>query len=209
MRYLLSTFFPLLLLLSAFQSPQDSLRQHSEAADAYRRAGNLAAAEREYTAVLAEGYAKLGKVYSAEENYQQAISALESAISYQPDSQEALIDLAIAYFDAEQYEKALKPLGTAIGNNPRSAGAHHMLGKSYFMLGDFGKSTAELKTALELTPKDYDVAYTSGLGLSEATSVRFSAADLLSAWSNSLATERSSASSLGTDIAKQVFGGGY
>lgn len=163
MRFLPSTFLPLLLLLSVFQSPQDSLRQHSEAADAQRRAGNLAAAEREYTAVLAEGYGKLGKVYSAEKNYKQAISALESATSYQPDSHEVLIDLAIAYFDAEQYEKALKPLGTAIGNNPRSAGAHHMLGKSYFMLGDFGKSTVELKTALELTPKDYDVAYTLGL----------------------------------------------
>ena len=92
MRYLPSTFLPLLLLLTVFQSPQDSLRQHSEAADAQRRAGNLAAAEREYTAVLAEGYAKLGKVYSAEKNYQQARSALESAISYQPDSQVALID---------------------------------------------------------------------------------------------------------------------
>ena len=143
MRYLLS-FFPLLLLLSVFQSPQDSLRQHSEAADAQRRAGNLAAAEREYTAVLAEGYGKLGKVYSAEKKYQQAISVLESATLYRPDSQEALIDLAIAYFDAEQYEKALKPLVRALSNNPQSAGAHHMLGKTYFMLGDFGRSTAEL-----------------------------------------------------------------
>jgi tetratricopeptide (TPR) repeat protein len=161
-RYLLS-FFPLLLLLSVFQSPQDSLRQHSEAADAQRRAGNLAAAEREYTAVLAEGYGKLGKVYSAEKKYQQAISVLESATLYRPDSQEALIDLAIAYFDAEQYEKALKPLGRALSNNPQSAGAHHMLGKTYFMLGDFARSTAELQTALKITPNDYDVAYTLGL----------------------------------------------
>jgi len=162
-RYLPSTFFPLLLLLSVFQSPQDSLRQHSEAADAQRRAGNLAAAEREYTALLAEGYGKLGKVYSAEKNYQQAISALESAIGYQPDSQEVLIDLAIAYFDAEQFEKALKPLGKVLSDNPQSAGAHHMLGKTYFMLGDFARSTAELQTALKITPKDYDVAYTLAL----------------------------------------------
>ena len=162
MRYLLS-FFPLLLLLSVFQSPQDSLRQHSEAAEAQRRSGNLAAAEREYTAVLAEGYGKLGKVYSAEKKYEQAIGVLQSATLYRPDSQEALIDLAIAYFDAEQYEKALEPLRRVLGTNPQNAGAHHMLGKSYFMLGDFGKSTLELQTALKITPKDYDIAYTLGL----------------------------------------------
>jgi tetratricopeptide (TPR) repeat protein len=162
-RYLPSTLFPLLLLVSVFQSPQDSLRQHSEAAEAQRRAGNLAAAESEYTAVLAEGYGKLGKVYSAEKKYQQAITVLESATLYRPDSQEALIDLAIAHFDAGQYEKALEPLRKALNLNPQSAGAHHMLGKSYFMLGDFGNSTTELQTALKITPNDYDIAYTLGL----------------------------------------------
>src|SRR5258707_6652019 len=162
-KYLPSTFFPLLLLLLVFQSPQDVLRQHSEAAEAQRRAGNFVEAEKEYRAVLAAGYGQLGKVYSAEKNYQQAIATLEFATLYRPDSQEVLIDLAIAYFDAEQYEKALEPLGKALSANPQSAGAHHMLGKSYFMLGDFAKSTAELQTALKITPDDYDIAYTLGL----------------------------------------------
>ncbi|MDX6574710.1 MAG: hypothetical protein QOE96_663 [Blastocatellia bacterium] len=163
MKYLPSTFLPLLLLVFGFQSPQDALRQHSEAAEAQRRAGNSVAAEKEYTAVLAEGYGKLGKVYLAEKKYQQAISTLESAVLYRSDSQEALIDLAIAQFDAEQYQKALEPLGKALTVNPRSAGAHHMMGKSYFMLGDFVKSATELQTALKITPNDYDIAYTLGL----------------------------------------------
>jgi tetratricopeptide (TPR) repeat protein len=154
---------PLFLLVFVFQSPQDVLRQHSETAQAQRRAGNLAAAEKEYTAVLAEAYARLGKVYSAEKKYQQAVTTLEFASLYRPDSQEVLIDLAIAYFDAEQYEKALVPLGKALSVNPQSAGAHHMLGKTYFMLGDFIKSAAELQTALKITPNDYDIAYTLGL----------------------------------------------
>jgi tetratricopeptide (TPR) repeat protein len=162
-KYFPSTFSPLLVLLLVFQSPQDVLRQHSEAAEAQRRAGNLVAAEKEYRAVLAAGYGQLGKVYSAEKNYQQAITTLESATLYQPDSQEVLIDLAIAYFDAEQYEKALDPLGKALSANPQSAAAHHMLGKSNFMLGDFVKSAAELQAALKITPNDYDIAYTLGL----------------------------------------------
>lgn len=163
MGYVSSTLVPLFLLLFVFQSPQDSLRKHSEAADALRRAGKLAAAEEEYKAVLGEGYGKLGKVYSAEKKYQAAISALESAALYTPESQEVLIDLAIACFDAEQYEKALKPLALALNSNPQSANAHHMLGKTYFMLGDFDKSVAELQSALKVTPNDKDIAYTLGL----------------------------------------------
>ncbi|MDX6303181.1 MAG: hypothetical protein QOI77_150 [Blastocatellia bacterium] len=163
MKYLASTFLPLLLLVFVFQSPQDGLRRHSEAAEAQRRAGNSVLAEKEYTAVLAEGYGKLGKIYAAEKKYQQAISSLESAILYQPDSQEVLIDLAIAQFDAEQYEKALKPLTKALSMNAQNAGAHQMLGKSYFMLGDFPKSESELEAALKITPKDYDISYTLSL----------------------------------------------
>ncbi|MGA9995888.1 MAG: tetratricopeptide repeat protein [Pyrinomonadaceae bacterium] len=161
--YLRSTFLPLLVLLVAFQTPQDSLRQHYEAAEAHRRAGNFAAAEIEYTAILAEGYGKLGKIYSAQKNYQQAIPALESAALYRPDSQEVLIDLAIAYFDAEQYKKALEPLNRALSLNPQSTGAHHLLGKTYFMLGENVKATSELETALKLAPADYDIAYTLSL----------------------------------------------
>ncbi len=163
MGHLPSTLFPFLLLVFVFQSPQDAVRHHFEAAEAQRRAGNSVVAEKEYAAVLAEAYGQLGKVYAAEKKYQQAIDALTSASLYRPESQEVLIDLAIAYFDAEQYEKALEPLAKALRLNPQSAGAHHMLGKSYFMLGDFDKSAAELQTALKITPKDNDIAYTLGL----------------------------------------------
>jgi tetratricopeptide (TPR) repeat protein len=161
-KYLPSTFLPLLLVLG-FQTPQDALRQHSEAAEAQRRAGNFVVAEKEYTAVLAEGYGQLGKVFAAEKHYPPAIDAFESSVGYRPDSLAVLIDLAIAHFDAEQYEKALPPLAKALSLDPRSAGAHHMLGKSYFMLGDFTKSAAELQLALQISPGDTDVAYTLGL----------------------------------------------
>ncbi len=161
--YLRSIFLPLLFLLIVFQSPQDSLRQHYEAAEAQRKTGNLAAAETEYTALLAEVYGKLGKIYLAQKQYKAAVTALESAVSYNPHSQEVLIDLAIAYFDSAQFQKAFEPLTKALEINPGSVGAHHMLGKTYFMLGNFAKSTMELETALKLAPEDKDIAYTLGL----------------------------------------------
>ena len=163
MWYSPSTLVSLLFLFFVFQSPQDSLRQHSEAAEAQRRAGNSVQAEKEYRDVLAEAYGKLGKIYSVEKKYPEAIPVLESATLYQPDSQAALVDLAIAYFDAEQYQKALAPLNKALTINGQTSGVHQMLGKSYFMLGDFAKSASELQAALKITPNDYDVAYTLGL----------------------------------------------
>jgi tetratricopeptide (TPR) repeat protein len=158
-----SSFVCLLLLVLAFQSPRDTVRQHYETAEAQRRAGNLAAAETEYAAILAEGYVKLGKVYSAQKEYKNAITALEAASVYRPDAEDVLVDLAIAYFNSEQFDKALVPLNKARLGNPQNAGAHHMMGKSYFMLGELRKSAEELRAALKLKPNDYDVSYTLGL----------------------------------------------
>jgi pentatricopeptide repeat protein len=163
MMYLRSAFFPLLVLLVVFQSPQDSIRQHYQAAEAHRLAGNLAGAEFEFTAILAEAYGRLGKIYSARKQYQEAITVLEFASGRAPDSQEVLIDLAIAYFDAGQYQKAFAPARKVLALNPESVGGHHMLGKSHFMLGDFPTAITELEAALRLAPNDHDVAYTLGL----------------------------------------------
>ncbi|HEX8492526.1 MAG TPA: tetratricopeptide repeat protein [Pyrinomonadaceae bacterium] len=161
--YLGSTLLPLLSLLLAFQSPQDTLRKHYEAAEAHRRAGNLAAAETEYKAILAEGYSKLGRIFSAQKKYQESAAALEAAALSGADSPEMLVDLSIAYFDLKQYEKALGSARKAVARDSRSASAHHMLGKSLFMLGKFAEATTELETALKLNTSDFDVAYTLGL----------------------------------------------
>src|SRR6266540_908604 len=140
--YLRSALLPLLFLLAVSQSPQDSVRQHYEAAEAQRRAGNLTAAETQFAAILAEGYARLGKIYLAEKDYKEALKALEAAAIYQPDSDSVLKALAI---------------------NPQSAGAHHMAGQTHFMLGEFEQARAELEIARKLAPNDYDVAYILGL----------------------------------------------
>jgi tetratricopeptide (TPR) repeat protein len=161
--YLRTTLLPALLLLFFFQTPQSTIRRHYEAAEAARRAGNAAAAEAEYDAVLAEGYARLGKIYSAEKRYPEAVEALEAASRYAPDSPDTLVALSIAYFDAGLYSQALDSAARAAARDPQSAGARHMAGKSYFMLGQFPKSVAELEAALKLSPGDYDVEYTLGL----------------------------------------------
>src|SRR5882672_6361167 len=113
-----SRFLSLLLLPLVFQSPQDRLKQHYEAAEAQVRAGNFAEAETEYTAILAEGYRAVGRVYSAEQKHKQAIAVVEAAALYQSASEDTLSDLAITYFEAGLFDKALQPLQRAIAINP-------------------------------------------------------------------------------------------
>ncbi len=157
------TIISCVLFIAVNQAPQDAIRQHYQAAEAARNAGNLEAAEAEYSAILAEGYQRLGKIYSTQFDHLQAIRAMQTAAKYRPDSPQALLDLAIAYFGARQYEKALVPAGRALVIAPEDAGVHQMLGKIYFMLGDLTKSISELESAAKLAPNDVDVVYTLGI----------------------------------------------
>ncbi len=151
------------LFLFVWQSPQDIIRQHYESAEAQRLAGNLTAAESEYTAILAEGYERLGEVFLAGEDYKRALTVLELAARYRPNSPSVQIDLAIAHFGVGQYDKALETSRKALVLEPDNAGAHQMLGKTYFMMGDLAKSIGELEAAARLAPKDVDVIYTLGI----------------------------------------------
>ena len=155
-----SKFLSLLLLSLVFQSPQDKLKQHYEAAEAQARAGNFAEAETEYTAILAEEYRAVGRIYSAQQKHKQAIAAVEAAALYQPASDETLSDLAITYFEAGLFDRALEPLHKAIALNPQNPSAHSMLGKTHFALREYEKAAAELKAALEFGSNDFDTSFT-------------------------------------------------
>ncbi len=149
------------LPIFAFQA--DLFRKHYEAANAYHRAGNYAAAEAEFKVILGEAYERLGKIYLAQNNYEASVSAFESARAMRPNTAGGLVDLAIAYFHVGQYPKGIEPLQRAIAANAQNAIAHHMLGKTHFMMGEFDKAARELQEALRLTPGDYDAEYTLGL----------------------------------------------
>ncbi len=155
-----SRFLSLLLLPLVFQSPQDRLLQHYESAEALARAGNPVAAETEYTAILAEGYRAVGRIYSARQKHKQAIAAFEAAALYQPTSEEILLDLALTYYEAGLFDKALQPLQKAIALNAQNPSAHSMLGKTYFSLREYEKAAAELKAALDFGSDDFDTSFT-------------------------------------------------
>src|SRR5262245_7108230 len=120
----------LALLLSVFFVPPqgDLFRTHYEAANAYHRAGNYKAAEAEFKVILAEAYKRLGKIYSAQGNYQASINAFETSLATPLDANDSLIDLSIAYFHAGQYSKGIDRLQRVIATDAQNPIAHHMLG---------------------------------------------------------------------------------
>src|ERR1051325_12136588 len=92
-------------LLSTFLFPPqaDLFRKHYEAANAYHRAGNYAAAEAECKVILAEAYERLGRVYSAQNNYQASVGAFESARAMRPAATDGLVEVSIAFFPSGAY----------------------------------------------------------------------------------------------------------
>ena len=150
----------LVLFWNPFQSPQEQFRQRFENAEAQRVAGKLDKAESEYNSIIADGYHKLGRTYSAQGNHSAAASALAAAVTHRSNFPDALVDLSIALFNSGQFKEALLRADSAVTSNPKNAAAYHMRGKCYFMLNEFDKSANDLQTALQLKPKDYDVAYT-------------------------------------------------
>ena len=154
---------PALFLWILFQSPAEQFRQRFETAEAQRLAGHSDKAESEYVSILADGYHKLGRTYSAQGNHRAAATALESAVTQRPNFPEALVDLSIALFNTGQFKQALARADSVVVLNPQNAAAYHMRGKCYFMLNEFEKAATDLQRALQLTPRDYDVAYTLAL----------------------------------------------
>ncbi len=152
-------------LLSIFLIPPqgDLFRKHYEAANTYHRAGNYEAAEAEFKVILGEAYNQLGKIYSAQGNYQASVNAFETARAVGPPRNDLLIDLSIAYFHIGEYSKGIEPLQRVVATDTNNPIAHHMLGKTWFMMGEFEKSARELQETLKVSPGDYDAEYTLGL----------------------------------------------
>src|SRR5215475_1598739 len=110
----LSLMFPLAALSFAPPFFQDTIKQHYEAAEAHKRAGNLAGAEAEFAAILAEGYGKLGKIYLAQQQYEKASEPLRRALARNPESAAARHMLGKTHFMRGEFDKAAAELEMAL-----------------------------------------------------------------------------------------------
>ncbi len=101
----------------------------------------------DYARALAEGEAllKRGK-------YKLAVASLKKAVSLNPESVPALLELGDAFLEADQPKNALKPLEKAARLDPRSGRAQLLLGTAWQSLGKNQDATKAYKRYLELEP---------------------------------------------------------
>jgi Flp pilus assembly protein TadD len=88
----------------------------------------------------------------AEEDYEQAIEALEKVVEGDPQLAAAQINLGIAYSRIGKLDDAESSLLAALEANPRHPVAHNELAMVYRRMGRFAEARASYEAALELHP---------------------------------------------------------
>lgn len=152
-----------LLIPHALQSPQETVRRHHEAAQAHVSAGNLAAAEAEYGAILAAGYGWLGRTYFALADYDRAAAELEQAWALAPSDFDTAFTLAIAYLERRRVPEAKRVFERIVqqfGDRPQ---VRVVVGRAYREAGLLADAIEEFRRAAALDPAFPRVHFNLGL----------------------------------------------
>ena len=104
--------------------------------------------------LLVDAYNSYGVELAQAGKFDDAITALRSATSYDDRNASARLNLATALFDAGRLDEALDQAGRALALNRASADAHHLVGKLLALRGRLDESIASLETAVQLRPED-------------------------------------------------------
>jgi len=142
--------------LRRYQSSKDS-RFLTEARQSCRRAIEL-------NRDLFDVHLTMALIQSTAGEYQDAIISLESALKVQPESADALRELANTYGVAGRQDEAEASFKRLIRLRPDDWSAYKDLGVFYNSLGRIDEAVANFKRVVDLTPDNY-VAYRNLGGL--------------------------------------------
>jgi len=109
----------------------------------------------------AEAYYNLGTAYMAAGDYTQAITALNTALSYRTRYKEAQYALGLALKAAGNSEQAIQAFQVELQWDVDNYDVHHSLAETYRSLGNLDKAIAEYEALLKLKPRS--VSYALGL----------------------------------------------
>src|SRR5260370_1382362 len=124
-----STFLSLLLLSLVFQSPQDKLKQHYEAAEAQARAAHFALRE-----------------------YEKAAAELKAALEFGSNDFDTSFTLAIAYLQQRQFTDARRVFDWMLQNLGDQPELHVVIGRAFRVAGRLPEAIDEFKIAIALNP---------------------------------------------------------
>jgi len=106
---------------------------------------------------------KLGNMWSASRQHEQAVAEYEHALRIDPDYAEAHNNLGVLFLNQNEPEAAAVHFRRALQSNPNHALAHMNLGIALASGPDPGQAIASFKQAVRLAPRNPDVYLNLGL----------------------------------------------
>ncbi len=94
------------------------------------------------------------RMLGAENRWDEAITALERAIRFDPQSEYLQLILSRAYLHRRQPEQAVAILKTLLRKNPESVTGHELLGDAFRMQQNYSLAVDHFRRALELEPEN-------------------------------------------------------
>ncbi|MGA2740257.1 MAG: tetratricopeptide repeat protein [Bryobacteraceae bacterium] len=142
-------------ILTADQPPDT--RQIFERGQHSMDAGDLAAAEKDFRAVLAAepenvgAHGNLAVVYMRRKEWSAALSELHAAERLAPQISGIRLNIGLVYYRQADYQRAIEPFESVVHDHPDSVQARYLLGLCYF----FKERYAEAAQTLEpLWPRE-------------------------------------------------------
>lgn len=109
-----------------------------------------------------EALVSSGRAYLESGDYDEAISALETAAEQASESTDAHFMLGQAYNQIGELSKAADEFRKVLELDPDNAAAHHNLGVTYYQLQDLESAIEQFEKALNSDPDDPDTHYQLG-----------------------------------------------
>ncbi|MDP2940739.1 MAG: tetratricopeptide repeat protein [Candidatus Omnitrophota bacterium] len=100
----------------------------------------------------ARAFHLLGRAYSRQGRFREALEGLRSALLFSPDNLDALADLGSALRELKDNQSALRALRGALKINPRFAPAYYELGRVYLAMDNPREATRALRMAIKYSP---------------------------------------------------------
>jgi tetratricopeptide (TPR) repeat protein len=97
-----------------------------------------------------DAYRRLGRVYQANNQFDEALIAYQKAIEAQPDYYKPYQELGTFYLHRARYEEAVNAFKKMVDLAPDLSDAHFALATVYTDLGRFGESEQEFRISIEL-----------------------------------------------------------
>jgi tetratricopeptide (TPR) repeat protein len=111
----------------------------------------------------ARGYLNLGKEYSRQQKYDDAISSYRRAIELEPGLDEAYSALGAAYFYKKEYNAALPWMQKRVAIAPDDSLRHCDLANVYFQLKRYDDAIASYQKAIDNSYAFHEAWYSMGI----------------------------------------------